>query len=74
VEQELDPAAKFVMAYWPGEGGAQPLRLGPDSALAVWESVEAAQRYAYSQRAQLQLVEVSGARLAAANEALVLNP
>ncbi len=70
----LDTRTTFFMGYWPGEGGAQPLRLGTPAALAVWDSHEAAELYGLRNRMVLQVVEVSAERLEASGEALALNP
>lgn len=72
-EMTLEPDRTYFVAYWPAEGGAAPLRLGPDDALAVWESRDAAEMYGLRTRAVLQLVETSAARLGTAGP-LVLNP
>jgi len=62
------------MGYWPGEGGAQPLRLPSTGRLAVWDTSDAAELYGLRNRIVLQVVAVSRERLDVSGEQLVLNP
>jgi hypothetical protein len=70
---ELNNTELFV-AYWAGEGGGQPLRVGTDRVLAVWDSLDAVKLYQPFARAVLQPVSISSGHLAALEGQYVLNP
>lgn len=65
-----DTGDTFFIAYWPCEGGAQPLRLGRNKALAVWLSAADVETYALRTRAVLQPVRVTRAELVGSEETL----
>jgi len=52
------------VAFWSGEGGAQPLRRPESGELAVWESLDEAERYMEQSRVRLQIVRVRADQVA----------
>jgi len=64
----------FFIAYWPCEGGAQPLRLGREQALAVWSSPAEVQNYGRFTGWVLQPVKVTRSALLDSAESLYFRP
>jgi hypothetical protein len=70
----LDPQQQYYIGFWAGEGGAQPLYAPGSTSMYAWDIREDAELFGLRMKTPLQIVSVSGARLLAGTDYVVLNP
>lgn len=70
----LDPQQQYYIGFWAGEGGAQPLCAPGSTSMCAWSVKEDAELFGLRMKTPLQVVAVTGARLLAGADQVVLNP